>query len=405
MTGRGGSGSGVGFALGISSAITVIAAVGYGKDAAVVTFALLGPLAVATVLAAAWWGMHRSRAGGLRRQFAMIAVVVVVQFVLAVGLFAQLMFVSQHDAFFMLLVVVYALAMAAWSARVVGRRAMEDLNAVRSTLDAVGDGRRDVRTGVTGRDELSRLATEVDAMVDRLDMEEQARSQLIAAVSHDLRTPITSLRLLAEAIDDDIVDPAMRRDYAARMSTHVRALSALIDDLFELTRLQSGDLQWTMERVRLDELVHETVEAMRPAAGTITVHADVGAGGEPTTATANPEKLQRVLFNLIQNAIRHTPPDGTITVRTTRVDGTVQIEVADTGSGIPVADRERVFEPFYRGDRARTDAGAGLGLAICNAIVAAHGGRIWLAESEVGTAVRFAVPVAAPVATPPGVPA
>jgi len=389
MTGR--ALSGVVFALALTSAITALAALGYGTQAATVTFAMLAPLGTATVLGAHWWTKHRQRAGGLRRQFAVVAAVAALQFVLAVALFAQLMFVSGHDAFFTLLVVIYACAIAGWTARLLGARAMEDLDAVRLTLEAVGGGRRDVRTGVQGRDEIARLAADVDAMVDRLDNEEQARVALVAAVSHDLRTPITSLRLLADAIDDDILDAATRRDYAARMSTHVRALSALIDDLFELTRLQSGDLQWTMERVRLDELVHETVAAMRSAAGTISVHADTG---EPAAARANPEKLQRVLFNLIQNAIRHTPPDGTITVRTTSVAGTIEVEVADTGSGIPASDRQRVFEPFYRGDRSRTDAGAGLGLAICSAIVEAHGGRIWLADAEAGTAVRFAIPVA-----------
>ncbi len=115
----------------------------------------------------------------------------------------------------------------------------------------------------------------------------------------------------------------------------------------------------------------------------------------PVAAHANPERLQRVLFNLIQNAIRHTPPDGSITVRAASVDGAVRVEVRDTGSGIPAADRDKVFEPFYRGDRARTDAGAGLGLAICSAIVEAHGGRIWLGDAPDGTAVCFSLPVAA----------
>ena len=121
-----------------------------------------------------------------------------------------------------------------------------------------------MRTGVRGRDEIARLAADVDAMVARLEAEEGARRDLIAAVSHDLRTPITALRLLADAIDDGVVDADTRREYAARMGTHVHALGALIDDLVELTRLESGDLTWTMERVRVDALLHEAVEAMRP---------------------------------------------------------------------------------------------------------------------------------------------
>jgi signal transduction histidine kinase len=175
----------------------------------------------------------------------------------------------------------------------------------------------------------------------------------------------------------------------------VRALGALIDDLFELTRIERGELGWSMEQVRLDLLVQETVEAMRPAADAGAVAVTAGPLGEAATARANAERLQRVLFNLIQNAIRHTPPDGSVTVRAEPVDGAVEIEVADTGPGIPAADRRRVFEPFFRGDPARTDAGAGLGLAISRAIVEAHGGRIWLVDSAVGTRVRFRLPAAA----------
>jgi signal transduction histidine kinase len=254
---------------------------------------------------------------------------------------------------------------------------------------------------VRGRDEIARLAADVDAMVARLDREERARRDLIAAVSHDLRTPITSLRLLADAIDDGIGDADTRREYAARIGTHVRALGALIDDLFELTRLESGDLTWTMESVRLDLLLEEAVEAMRPAAdaGAVTVTTEL----EPALAAAraNPERLQRVLFNLIQNAIRHTPPDGSVTVRALRIGDAVEIEVADTGTGIADEHRAKVFEPFYRTDDARSDTGAGLGLAVSRAIVEAHGGSIWLEEAAVGTCVRFRLPTVGrePVAT------
>jgi signal transduction histidine kinase len=315
---------------------------------------------------------------------------------IAVVLFVDEMFVSRMDAFFTILVVAYAGALAAWAMRRIGRRALRDVDAVRATLGAVGEGARDVRTGVTGSDEIARLAADVDAMVARLDQEERARRTLFAAVSHDLRTPITALQLLANAIDDGMVEDAeTRREYAARMGTHVRALGALIDDLFELTRLESGELTWTMEQVPLDELLHEMVEAMRPAAeaGSIAVSARVDCARG--AARANPEQLQRVLFNLIQNAIRHTPPDGSVTVSAEAVEDGIEIEVADTGAGIGAEHRERIFDPFYRADPARRDTGAGLGLAISRAIVEAHGGRIWLEDASVGTRVRFRLPAGA----------
>jgi signal transduction histidine kinase len=386
---------GLRLAVGLAIVAAAVALAGYGTRAGVLTLAILAPLGCATVLATGALVARRARLGGLRRQFALVAGLGALQVVVAVALFAGLMFVSGHDAAMTALVVVYAGALATWTALLAGRRALADLGAVRATLTAVGDGRRDVRTEVRGSDEIARLAADVDAMVARLDAEEQARRDLVAAVSHDLRTPITALRLLADAIDDELVDPETRREYAARMGTHVRALGALIDDLFELTRIERGELGWSMEQVRLDLLVQETVEAMRPAADAGAVVVTAGPLGEAATARANAERLQRVLFNLIQNAIRHTPPDGSVTVRAEPVDGAVEIEVADTGPGIPAADRRRVFEPFFRGDPARTDAGAGLGLAISRAIVEAHGGCIWLVDSAVGTRVRFRLPAAA----------
>ena len=174
------------------------------------------------------------------------------------------------------------------------------------------------------------------------------------------------------------------------MNTHVRALGALIDDLFDLTRLEASEIEWTMERLHVEELVHEAVEAMRPTAGSVSVRAELGAPLAPSLG--NQEQLQRVLFNLIQNAIRHTPPDGSVTVRAEPVDGGTEIEVADTGTGIDPGQRERVFEPFFRADASRHTPGAGLGLAISRAIVEAHGGAIWLEDAPVGTRVKFKLP-------------
>jgi signal transduction histidine kinase len=382
----------LGFATLVAALVSAAAWIGYGQHAGVVTFVTLAPLGWLTVLVADRLIAHRERLGGLRRQFAAIAVVTAAAMATAVVVFVVEMFVSRMDAFFTILVALYAAALAAWAMRRVGRRALRDVDAVRETLAAVAEGARDVRTGVSGNDEIARLAADVDAMVVRLDVEERARRTLFAAVSHDLRTPITALQLLANAIDDGVVDADTRREYAARMSTHVRALGALIDDLFELTRLESGELTWTMQQVRLDLLLQETVDAMRPAAEAGAVAVLARLNGELAAARANPEQIQRVLFNLIQNSIRHTPPDGSVTVSAETVADGIEVEVADTGRGIAAEHRERIFDPFYRADPSRRDSGAGLGLAISRAIVEAHGGRIWLEDAAVGTRVRFRLP-------------
>ena len=378
-----------------SAVVSLASGIALDADAGWGTFVLLVPLGAITVLAGHALAARRGRLGGLRRQFAAVALLIVAQAALAVGVFVERMFVSAHDAVLTAVVVAWAALLGLWAGRLLGARALADLEAVRATLRAVAEGRRDVRTGVAGRGEIAELAADVDGMIARLEGEERARRALVASVSHDLRTPVTALRLLTEAIEDGIVDEATSEQYVARMATHVRVLGGLIDDLFELSRLESGELRWSMERVALRELVEEAVEAMRPeaAARAVDVRAVLDAG-DPL-ALGDAARLQRVLFNLIQNAIRHTPPDGSVTVGTELVDGGVEIEVADTGDGIPAAERARVFEAFHRLDPARSDEGAGLGLAISRAIVEAHGGRIWIVDAAPGTRVRVRLRAAA----------
>ncbi|MBS1890913.1 MAG: HAMP domain-containing histidine kinase [Actinobacteria bacterium] len=220
---------------------------------------------------------------------------------------------------------------------------------------------------------------------------EDARRGLVAAASHDLRTPLASLRLLVEAIDDGVAGEDRDR-YLREIRTHVAVLSDLIDDLFELSRIEAGDISWTMRQVELGDLIGDTVAAFRASAEERGIHLAAELPDGKVMAEADAEKVQRVLFNLIQNAIRHTPADGSVTVRAKGGPGGVEVEVADSGEGIPAGEGERVFEAFYRGDSARGEDGAGLGLAISRAIVEAHGGRIWLEDAHPGTRVRFTLP-------------
>jgi signal transduction histidine kinase len=344
---------------------------------------------------------HRRLAGSLSRQFALgvgLSVGLVTLGVSAVGL---LMFVSPHDALLMALLLLFAGGLTAYAVLSLSRGALEDVHLMRDGLRAVGDGRRDASIQTGARDELAELAEAANRMTAQLaareaerDAAEQARRDLVAAVSHDLRTPLTSLRLLANAIEDDLVDAETRHGYLAQMSVHIRSLSALIEDLFELSRLEAGEIEWSMQQVQLGELVEETVDAMREQArmSGVSVTAAVPPGLAP--ARANPEKLQRVLFNLIQNAIRHTPADGSVTVLAESNGSTVEVEVADTGDGLAGQDRVLAFEPFYRGGAgsSRSGDGSGLGLTICRAIVEAHGGRIWFRDSTRGACVRFSLP-------------
>jgi signal transduction histidine kinase len=338
--------------LGLGAALVAAGAIAavYGLRDGALTFALLAALGAPALGLAHLARARRRRMGSPRRQLAAGIAIGVGQLVVAVAAGVALMFVSAHDALVIGAVTAFAVVIAVRAVQLMGGGVMDDA--------------------------------------------ERMRRDLIAAVSHDLRTPITSLRLLTEAIADDVVDEATRRAYLDQIGTHVDALAALIDDLFELSRLEAGEIAWSIEQVRLDELVGETVDAMRVQADARHVHVRTELPADLRPARADPEKLQRVLFNLIQNAIRHTPADGSVVVRAAPAGDAVEIEVADTGSGIAADDRDRIFEPFFRGgaQAARSSDGAGLGLAISRAIVEAHGGRIWLEEAPAGTRVRFSIP-------------
>jgi signal transduction histidine kinase len=371
----------------------------YGAHAAAVTAGLVAAVSALGLAAAHRLADQRPRRP-LRARFDVVvgvAVGVVLATVLAA---AQLMFVSKHDALIVSAIVVAAALVALRAGRVASARVVREVGQIRDALTAVGAGERDRRVVAGSAAELAELADAVTRMIGQLAQEEtrrdaadSARRRLVASISHDLRTPLAALRLMLAAIEDEVVDERTRTRYLATMHTHVRALGSMIDELFELSRLEAGDLDWSIRQVELPELVDETVAAMRVEAEAKGVDVAAELGALPSPARADPERLQRVLFNLIQNAIRHTPADGSVTLRAERAGDWVEIEVADTGAGIPPEDRERLFEPFVRGENdGERGTGAGLGLVISRAIVEAHGGRIWLADSEVGTRVRFVIP-------------
>lgn len=389
-------------ALALAIVCVIMALIG-GAHAVVVSVEILLPLGLAALLIAQAADAGRLRLGTLRQRFGLGLALALGQLLAALAIGAAAMFVSPHDAWATIGIVLFAALIAARAAQVLLRGILADVSAIREGLRAVEQGEREVTIAADSSSELADLADAANRMIAALRSEERSRDaaeatrrQVIAAVSHDLRTPLTSLRLLTQALDDELVDPETARRYIRTMGANVRALGTLIDDLFELSRLNAGDFAWSTEAVPLAELVQETVLTMRAQAEAQGVLVSTKIAADLAPARANPEKLERVLANLLQNAIHHTPPDGSVLVTAQRANGNVEIEVADTGDGIAAADRPRVFEPFYRGgsEAARTRAGSGLGLAIARAIVEAHGGRIWLAEAAEGTRVRVALPVA-----------
>jgi signal transduction histidine kinase len=385
--------------------VAAIVAPVYGMEAGLVTAGLVTALS-ALGLAAAHWGAGQRPRRPLRARFDLVAGTAVGVILVTVLAAAELMFVSNHDALMVSAIVLAAALVALRAARVASAGVVREVGAIRDALVAVGAGERDTRVHAGAAAELRELAGAATRMVEQLREEERrrdaadaARRNLVASISHDLRTPLASLRLMLAAIEDGVVDDSTRDRYLATMHTHVRALGSLVDDLFELSRLDAGNLEWSMRQVELSELVDETVAAMRAGAEAKGVAVAADLQPLPRPARADPERLQRVLFNLLENAIRHTPADGSVTVRAEPAGDWVEFEVEDTGAGIPLEDRERLFEPFVRGKTGVGDetdgerhAGAGLGLALSRAIVEAHGGQIWLADSDTGTRVRFVIP-------------
>jgi signal transduction histidine kinase len=380
----------------------VLVTAGDGPGAAAVTAGLVFALGAPALVVAHELARTRRRFRSLEREFAFVASVAVGVILLAVVATAVLMFVSNHDALLISAIVAAAGAVAVRAATLVAGSVTADVQELRDALASVGEGSREVSAAVAARDEIGELARSAQAMAARLEDEERARDaadsarrRLVAAVSHDLRTPIASLRLLAEAVEDGIVDAETQSRYLRDMQTHIRSLSAMIDDLFELSRLEAGEIEWSMRQVRLGALLDETVSAIAAEANVKRIALRSELDDPALSAHADPEKIQRVLFNLIRNAIRHTPADGSVTVRAEATPSGIEVEVADTGAGITGQDRERVFDPFYRGgaEAARDSDGAGLGLAISRAIVETHGGRIWLPTSARGTRVRFSLPL------------
>jgi signal transduction histidine kinase len=395
-------GSLVGLGLALVAACLVMAAVG-GVSAVVKSIEILLPVGAVALTAAHAADARRPRLRTLRQRFQFGVGLAIAQLLAAVLIAAWLMFVSEEDAWTTVGILVFAAVVSATAGQVILRGVLADVRAIADGLHAVERGEREIHIDAHSSDELADVAADANRMIQTLRAEERARDaaeaarrQVIAAVSHDLRTPLTSLRLVAQALDDDLVNEETAQRYVRTIGANVRTLGVLIDDLFELSHLDVGDFDWSTEAVALAALAEETVTMLRAEADVHGILLSSEIAPDLAPARANPEKIARVLANLLQNAIRNTPPDGSVVISAKRADDALEIEVADTGPGFAPTDRPHVFEPFYRGgdETARTGAGSGLGLAISRAIVEAHGGRIWLADSDDGARVRLTLPVA-----------
>jgi signal transduction histidine kinase len=254
---------------------------------------------------------------------------------------------------------------------------------LRDAAVAISEGDLAARAAEEGPAELTQLARSFNAMAADLEQLFDARRELVAWASHDLRTPISALQAMLEAIEDGLVEPA---EYLVSIRQQVRTLSARVDDLFELARIDAGALTFELHDAELIGLVDGCVRSLEAEALSRGVRLE-SRGVRAARARCAPDKVERVLLNLITNALRHTPSDGSVAVVVEGSEREVQVTVEDTGEGLEDGAERRMFERFWRGDRARSGDGAGLGLAIARGLVEAQGGRIW-AERRVGGGAR-----------------
>jgi signal transduction histidine kinase len=289
---------------------------------------------------------------------ALLAVLLPLAAVVASGV---VMFDSGHD--------LTILALAAASSTAAGAAAL----AVAAGL-AAGDLSARAPEGSTR--ELAALSRDFNAMATHIEELFDARIQMVAWASHDLRTPLANMQAMLEALEDGLAEPD---EYLAALRDQVRALGLLVDDLFELARIDAGILTLELRDAELAGLVRSCLTGLAAEANArhVRLETDVHEG---LTVRCAPEKVERVLFNLLTNALRHTPSDGSVAVRVAREPAEVRVSVEDTGAGL-----EREPE--------RRRGGAGLGLAIARGLVEAHGGRIWTEDrAEGGARVSFTLP-------------
>jgi signal transduction histidine kinase len=368
--------------LGAGGALLVAAALGMKASELAHLAGLLAPAVVVTVAAATLASSLLGRTS-LRQRYLAIAAVGTVVALGNLFALAQAMFVSAHAATVLAVVLTYSSGAGLAAAFASARSSASALDHMTRTAEIIGGGDMSARVGaLEAGPELDRLASTIDQMAGRLeavrDQEqriEQTRRDLITAVSHDLRTPLANLRAMVEAIDDRVVtDPPTMHRYVADMRRAVGQLSTLVNDLFEMVQVDAGTIEAEADRARLDDVVDSaiaTVEAEAARKG-VLLATDV----QGTEAAMCSPHVTRVLQNLLVNAVRHTPADGTIRIGGRRDPDGVWLVVEDTGEGISEEDLPHVFDPFFRADAARSGDGAGLGLALAERIVHALGGTI-----------------------------
>ena len=348
--------------------------------------------------------MHRLRHRSLALQVVLIPFVALVAVAVAIFVDAQVMFLSGHDSAVVGMALAAALPVAVLLAGLLGRDLSRSARQLAESAHDLGTGAPLSQQPVASIElanvarALSTASIDLAAARQREEAAERARRDLVAWVSHDLRTPLAGIRAMAEALEDGVVDDP--EAYHKQLRIEADRLSGMVDTLFLLSRLHAGALQLVREPLALHDLVSDTVASIRPVAAARGVQLSGGADAD-AIASVDASLVSRALTNLLANAVRHTGPGGTVTVGARRQGGQVVLSVRDMCGGIAEDELPRVFDLAWRGERARTsgpDGGGGLGLAVTRGVIEAHGGTVTVANVEGGCRFDIRLAATAPAA-------
>ena len=314
---------------------------------------------------------------------------------LAVLLLSGAVMLKMREDFLFVAIAAASSAVGLAAALLVARSVTTSIGRLRAASAELAAGELGARAPEGGPAELAELGAAFNDMAGRLEDLFDARRELIVWASHDLRTPLASLQAMLEALEDGLGEP---EEYVPALRAQTHVLAQLVDDLFELAKIDAGALTLELKEAALTGVVESCLRGLEVEAERRSVRLEARVDGDVPPVICAPDQVERVLVNLVSNALRHTPSDGSVAVRLEPGSEDVRVSVEDTGEGLAPEALRRMFDRFWRADEARTTGrgGAGLGLAISRALVEAQGGRIW-AENRPGGGARvsFTLPRAA----------
>ena len=319
---------------------------------------------------------------------------------------ARLMFINQHDLALGSLLLLFAGGISIAFGFFISNTITQALGNLVDGTSQLSQGDFSARVTITGNDEIAQLSKAFNDMSARLEQAaaneralDETRRNLVAWASHDLRTPLTSLRVMITALADGVVsDEETISRYLNQSQNEITRMSKLLDDLFELAQLDAGYEKLDFEWIALSDLISDTLESFAAHAQAKEVTLDGHVGPQVDLVWAAPEKLSRILDNLVSNALRYSPKEGTIRLSAEFKEDTIIVSVANSGSEISAKDLPFIFDRFYRGEKSRVrdqseSGGVGLGLSIAKGLVEAHSGKIWVKSAPgEGTQFWFSLP-------------